>query len=303
MRTAFQEFKRCLKPIYIEEVFDLAIFRPFAFLLVKAVYSLPITPNQVTISGIFAAVVGGILLWQGTRTGFLLGGLFYLIAVVFDCADGMLARLKGNGTKIGRILDGLFDYIATTSVMVGLAFGMDKAGFDVPLGPFWLVAIAGLAAALQSMTVDYAKSQFLAYGLPNGRPITDEVTEFEEELARLRAEGREPLSQLAIVIYLYYSRIQARSMKPQPRGYVRRDYFRKNLIPVRLWTLIGPGTHRALFILAAVLYQPAIYLWFAIVIGNAIMLALLGLQAIIKPRLKRTRVSRKLRPVRARARA
>src|SRR5687768_10259885 len=120
MHNTFNEFKRCLKPIYIEEILDLGVFRPLAFLLVKAVYPFPITPNQITVTGIAAALVGAVFLAQGTPTGFMLGGLCYLIAVVFDCADGMLARLKGNGTKVGRIIDGLFDYIATTMVLAGM---------------------------------------------------------------------------------------------------------------------------------------------------------------------------------------
>jgi phosphatidylglycerophosphate synthase len=299
MKNVLNEFKRCLKPIYIEEVFDLFVFRPFAYLLVKAIYRLPITPNQVTLAGLVAALIGGIFMITGTRNGFLIGGLFYLLAVVFDCADGMLARLKKNGTKTGRILDGVFDYIATTFIMVGLGVGLLRAGVVLPANTVLIMIVASLSAIFQSMTVDYAKSQFLAHGLEKARPITDEVAEFEEELARLQQEGGHYFDSALIHTYLFYSKLQARSKKPDKPVYERHDYFRKNVLPIRLWTLIGPGSHRAFFILAAILFQPMIYFVFAIAIGNVWMLMLLGWQSLIKRSLKR-RPKQKLSPRTAR---
>jgi phosphatidylglycerophosphate synthase len=300
MKNVLNEFKRCLKPIYVEEVFDLVVFRPFAYLLVKAIYPLPITPNQVTIAGLFAALIGGIFMITGTPGGFITGGLFYLLAVVFDCADGMLARLKKNGTKTGRLLDGVFDYIATTFIMVGLGVGLLRAGIVLPANTVLIMIVASLSAIFQSMSVDYAKSQFLAHGLEKARPITDEVAEFEEELARLQQEGGHYFDSALIHIYLFYSKLQARSKRPDKPVYERRDYFRKNVLPVRLWTLIGPGSHRAFFILAALLYQPMIYFVFAIAVGNVWMLLLLGWQSLIKRSLKRrtklaTRPARRMR--------
>lgn len=291
-----REFKQCLKPIYIEEVFDVGVFRPLAFLLVKAAYPFPISPNQITITGILAALLGAYFLAQGTPIGFALGGICYLIAVVFDCADGMLARLKGNGTKVGRIIDGVFDYIATTAVMVGFGLGLLKANLLLPIHPAVITTIAGVSAILQSITVDYAKNQFVAHGLDNGRPIIDEVEAFEEELARLNALGGHLSERLLIRIYLGYLWLQARSKKPDQITYEREDYFRKNKIPVRLWTLIGPGTHRAMLILAALLFQPMIYFVFSIVVGNVSMLSLLIMQSFIKRGLKR-------RPIRSRVTA
>jgi phosphatidylglycerophosphate synthase len=287
MKNTFIEFKRCLKPIYIEEIFDLVIFRPIAFVFIKAIYPFPITPNQVTIAGLFAALIGGIFMVTGTPTGFLVGGLFYLTAVVLDCADGMLARLKGNGTKTGRILDGVFDYIATTFVMVGLGIGLLRADVVLPFNTVAIMIVASLSAIFQSMTVDYAKSQFVAYGLAKARAITDEVMEFEEELAHLNEIGGHYFDRALIGTYLFYSKLQARSKKPDKPAYDRQDYFRKNVLPVRMWTLIGPGTHRGMFILAAILYQPMIYFVFAIMIGNVWMLLQLGWHALIKRSLKR----------------
>lgn len=288
MQHLFTEFKRCLKPIYIEEIFDLVVFRPLAFLLVKAVYPFPITPNQITVTGIFAALIGAVFLAQGTRSGFALGGLFYLIAVVFDCADGMLARLKGNGTKVGRIMDGLFDYIATTMVLTGMAIGVMRTNFELPFHPLLLIGLAAVSAGLQSITVDYAKNQFVAHALAKGRPISDEVAEFEDELTRLKRINGSWAEQMMIRMYLFYSRIQARRTKSEPTAYDSADYFRKNVVPMRMWTLIGPGTHRAMFILAGLLFQPMIYLVFAIVIGNAVMVSLLVAQGFIKRSVRRS---------------
>lgn len=287
MYYTFNEFKRCLKPIYIEEIFDLGFFRPLAFLLVKIVYPLPITPNHVTITGILAALAGGAALAQGTHQGFALGAGCFLIAVVLDCADGMLARLKGNGTKVGRVLDGLFDYVAMSTLLTGMVIGLNRTHAALPLNMWLLLAITALSTMLQSVTVDYAKNQFIAHGLAMGRPITDEIEEFEQEHERLRRIKGNPVEIALIRTYIAYSKIQARSKKSTKTIYDQQDYFQKNLLPVRLWTLIGPGTHRFIFILAALLYQPLIYFGFVNVVGNLWMISLLLLQALIKPSLKR----------------
>ena len=49
--------------------------------------------------------------------------MFYLLFNVLDCSDGQLARIKKNGTSVGRLLDGIADYIAAIAIYAGIAIG------------------------------------------------------------------------------------------------------------------------------------------------------------------------------------
>lgn len=56
----YSEYKKSLKSIEVEEIFDLFFYRPLAFILVKIIYPTNITPNQLTIGAIIMGIIGGI---------------------------------------------------------------------------------------------------------------------------------------------------------------------------------------------------------------------------------------------------
>src|SRR5665647_2867156 len=101
------EYKISLKKIEVEEIFDLYFYRPLAFLLVKAIYITSITPNQLTVISMIFGVIGGFFYSFGNHSAFIIGAILVLLYNVVDCSDGQLARLKKNGTAVGRILDGI----------------------------------------------------------------------------------------------------------------------------------------------------------------------------------------------------
>ena len=99
----FEEYKKSLKMAEVEEVIDLVFYRPLAFLLVISVYKTKIKPDHLTIAAIGMGLMGGFFYSLGTYSGCVLGALFYLLFNILDCSDGQLARLKKNGTSVGRI--------------------------------------------------------------------------------------------------------------------------------------------------------------------------------------------------------
>ena len=54
-----EEYKKSLKMREVEEIFDLFIYRPLAFLLVRMVYKTKITPNNITSIAILMGVTAG----------------------------------------------------------------------------------------------------------------------------------------------------------------------------------------------------------------------------------------------------
>jgi len=139
-----QQYKASLKAIEAEETFDLIIYRPLAFLFVKATYGIDLTPNQVSVAAMFIGVLGGVLFGCGSYTCIAAGAACYFLSNVLDCADGQIARLKKNGSRIGRIVDGFIDYVVSISVFLGIAISL-TAGVNAGVIPAFGASVLGVS--------------------------------------------------------------------------------------------------------------------------------------------------------------
>ena len=184
----FQEYKSSLKLIEVEELLDLVFYRPLAFLFVKAIYKTNLTPNQITTLALIIGVTGGIFYFFNTHTAISIGALLLIIYDVLDCSDGMIARLKKNGTFFGRILDGLTDYVVTITVYLGIGFGF-AGNSENPLFYWGLLVLAGASNIIHAITLDYYRNKFLDYAFNRQAILGENLEEFEIELENLRKNG------------------------------------------------------------------------------------------------------------------
>jgi len=273
--SLISDYKSSLKNTQVEEILDLLIYRPLAFLLVKVLYHTPLTPNQISLIAMATGVVSGYYFSKGSPDAFLIGGLLYALSNVIDCCDGMIARLKKNGSSVGRIVDGVVDYIVSIAVYVGLAIGMGKVtgAFDLTmfgfeLTPWTLVLLAGVSAAAHAIVFDFYRNEFLAHALGQFNSMHDEINEFTAELNRLENEGGSGFDKALIRIYLKYLSLQAGSEKPVVKSYDSSEYEKKNAFLLRLWSFIGSTSHITVVVIASLLYNPMIFFWYVIVFGN-----------------------------------
>src|SRR5437867_5653206 len=86
------QYRQSLKMPEAEELLDLVFYRPLAFLVVKAIYPLRITPNQVTMLSLGAGFVAAFYFSLGGFLAWTWGPISYAVANILDCADGQLAR-------------------------------------------------------------------------------------------------------------------------------------------------------------------------------------------------------------------
>jgi phosphatidylglycerophosphate synthase len=68
-----------------------------------------ITPNQITVIAFLLGILSAVCFFQGTPAFLIAGALLFHLSFTFDCIDGKLARLKGNGTMFGMWLDYMLD--------------------------------------------------------------------------------------------------------------------------------------------------------------------------------------------------
>ena len=271
----FSEYKICLKNPFAEEIIDLVFFRPLGYVFVKIAFPFPITPNQISLCALLIGTGAGFVFSFGTASAFCIGAMVYGLSNILDCSDGMLARLKKNGSPVGRIVDGVIDYITGVSVFVGLGIGLSKAlsmhTVALPCNAWILVIAAATSTIFHAVFSDYFRNSFLDRQKDPLRTIDNEHEEFKKELVHLKKNRGNYITMLLITLYLGYMKLQSAN-KSKAKIKIRHKVRVRTVIA---WNLIGPSTHIAMMIIAMILLKPAIFFFYTIVFANCWMLALL----------------------------
>jgi phosphatidylglycerophosphate synthase len=265
------------KPPEVEEWVDDRFHRPIARPLVSLLVHTPITPNQVTLVSCLLGLAAGVAMVLGTeRPQWMLvaAGLLFL-SVIFDCADGQLARAKRISSTYGAVLDGIGDYVVGVSVAIGGTWFMVGTH-----GSSWylLVGVAGTASlAVKSALFDNTKTRYLARIRTGYAEREEDLDAIERERQRAWGERRWR-DALLLWTYLQYTRAQQRAMAvpPAPDPVAFRAAFQGRM---RAWTWMGSGTHFALAYLAvaaSVVWPWAIaaYMMFHVTLVNLALILL-----------------------------
>lgn len=151
------EYRASLKSMDTEETIDLCFYRPVGFAWACLFRKLGVSPNAVTIASIFIGVAAGICFYP-TVLWINLIGIFLLIwANSYDSADGQLARLTGQYSPLGRILDGIAGDLWFISIYTAICLRtVQNVGFfEEHKWVIWVVgAMAGASHVLQAAVAD-----------------------------------------------------------------------------------------------------------------------------------------------------
>jgi hypothetical protein len=226
-----------------------------------------------------AGITSGVCFSGGSPKSFLLGALFYGLSNVLDCCDGMIARLKKNGTPTGRIVDGLVDYINGIAVYTGVAIGLTKAvqsgALHLPFNAWVLMIAAAASFAAHAMFSDKYRNAYLEQVR---QPSGNEQTELEKcktEQTRLHGLKGHGFDKMLINLYCKYLALQ----RPLPKvGEHRQTVKMVSGTTVILWNCIGPSTHISFLIVSACLFRPSVFFLYVIAAANVWMIFLLALQ-------------------------
>ena len=279
--TLKEEYNASLKSMDTEEWFDLHFHRPLGFLWAKFFAKLGVSPNAITVASIFMGVAGGMLLitWADT----------------FDSADGQLARMTQQYSRMGRILDGVsgdfwFAAISFALVFRELDFGDSLLGnyFSNNEWQIWALGIAsGVSHALQAAMADYYR-QFHLYFLKGQQGSELDNSAKLGEQYRVLEWGRNFWSKMPLFFYRGYTANQEH-MTPNMQRLRRalnekygedgvpsqefRDYFRQLSLPLMKYTNILTFNTRIIACFIAVLINmPWLYFAFEVVVLNLLLI-------------------------------
>ena len=99
-------YRASLKSVETEEFLDMWFYRPLGFRCALFFRNRGVHPNAITIASIFLGIAAGVCFYQESLRWNILGVLLLMWANLYDSTDGQLARITGQKTRWGRILDG-----------------------------------------------------------------------------------------------------------------------------------------------------------------------------------------------------
>lgn len=263
-RRRGRDHRATFKPRDVDEPIDYLVNRPLAALLVELFARTKISPNQVTaLSGLIGLASGIVVATapQGRSWQVPIGGFILFISILLDCADGQLARLRGQSSMMGRALDGYVDVISVASMFVGFAWFLYKAGYD----PILINAIgwsAGYSMKWHVHSYDHAKNIFLHNTLPPEKRSQALPTPEEIEAERQKHLDRgDWFGALIVRGFGHLTKSQRRGFQKQRLGLglPGTETDRERLLyrlafhdTMRLWRWNGLASHLYLFLIVTI---------------------------------------------------
>lgn len=155
-----KQYAESLKSADTEEWIDLVFYRPIGFRWALFFQKLGVTPNAVTIVSIFLGVAAGVMFYFQSLSLNIIGMLLLVWANSYDSADGQLARLTGQKSELGRILDGVSGDCWFITIYVALCLRlMPEWSWTIFLVAFW----AGYFHSKQAAMADYYRNIHLFF--------------------------------------------------------------------------------------------------------------------------------------------
>lgn len=203
-------YLKSLKPLAVEEPIDVWVHRPLAYLLARAAYPTPLSPNLITSISILFGLAAGASMVAPYPHHLQYAGLFIFLSAIFDCADGQLARMRGTSSAFGRMLDGVADFVVSLAA-VGGGIWVVTQSHD---GPTWqklailLLAVAtAVTGSFHTGMYDHYKNVYLRLTSPTFK----EGEDYSTALERHRRRSGQPLgiwTRVCWPIYLFYLKSQ-----------------------------------------------------------------------------------------------
>lgn len=271
-----------------EEHIDLAFYRPIGFAWACLFRKLHVTPNAVTIASIFIGIAAGICFyypdWWHTAAGMLL----LIWANSYDSADGQLARLTGQHSRLGRILDGVSGDFWFVSIYVAICL---RTNITVPwFGQhpwvIWTIAVvAGISHAKQAAVADYYRQFHLLFVKGRAGSELDSLNDLRVRFGEL-SWRHNFVNKIILWSYMQYT-AQQESMTPAMQSLRRLLYqryggeqipaditaeFRAMSFPLCKWENFMTFNWRTIFLFASLLANmPWLYFVAELTVFNIVL--------------------------------
>ena len=261
-----------------EEFFDKIFTKPLGYLFTRFFIHIGWTPNMVTILSMFIGVAGGVMFYPQSFGWNLFGVILVIIANILDSTDGQMARLTGQKSALGRILDGMSSTLWYIAMYIAICCKLQNQ--PIPFAPahtwgwiIWAIAIVcGLLGHAQQCTMADRYRNIHLFFLKNkhgdelqrSEDITRERLALPKEGAYLRKaelfiNGIFTLSQEAITPTFQKLLSGYVAADEEIRENIRQDYLTGSRKYIQLTNVLTFNCRAYLFFALVLLNVPALY--------------------------------------------
>ena len=284
------EYRKSLKSMDTEEHIDLAFYRPIGFMWAQIAARLGITPNVITIASIFLGIGAGVMFYYQDLWINIAGMLLLIWANSFDSADGQLARITHQYSRLGRILDGLSGDFWFAAIYIAIIL---RENLTIPLFQehpwlLWSIALlAGACHAKHASMADYYRQFHLYFLKGEGGSELDNAEDLNRQLKESGVTWKNNFWKcLTMRTYLNYT-VQQEASSPSMQRLRRelnrrfqdgkiplkfREEFRRLSLPLMKYTNILTFNWRTIgLFITLFIGQPWLYFIYELTILNIIL--------------------------------
>lgn len=272
-----------------EEHFDLIFYRPLGYAWALLAKKLGVHPNVITIASIFLGIGAGVAFYFNNIWWNLLGVLLLVWADSFDSADGQLARMTKQYSRLGRILDGLSGdiWFAAIYVAICLRENVTSDFFMAHKWVIWVMAVVtGICHGVQAAMADYYRQFHLYFLKGEEGSELDRYSILREKFDTLSWSGNF-WQKIVLFFYMNYTKGQERRTPSMQKLRARlqekygdhipqqfRDKFRALSLPLMKYTNILSFNTRSFALFAAILIfrMPWLYFAFELTVLNFLLI-------------------------------
>lgn len=168
-KTFSELLRESMKSKDTEEWLDVHFTRPIGLAFALVWKRLGVHPNVVTIISIFLGIAAGYMFYFTDMMHNILGILLLMFANFCDSTDGQLARLTGQKTLAGRILDGFAGDVWFFAIYLAVCLRLMPQPMPLTSVPWngWIFVLGALAGIFshspQSSLADYYRQIHLFF--------------------------------------------------------------------------------------------------------------------------------------------
>lgn len=281
-------YRDSLKSMDTEEHIDLAFYRPIGYAWACLAKKLGVTPNAITISSIFIGLGASVAFYFPELWINVIGMVLLIWANSFDSADGQLARMTKQYSRLGRILDGLSGdfWFAAIYIAICLRENMTSDFFMAHKWVIWVMAVlTGLCHAKQAAMADYYRQFHLYFLRGEEGSELESAYNLKRQLAQL-SWSKNFWKKLTMTFYTNYT-VQQEATAPAMQALRRelrkrfpdlripqsfRDAFRSQSLPLMKYTNILSFNWRTIALFTALFLQmPWLYFAFELTVLNILL--------------------------------
>jgi archaetidylinositol phosphate synthase len=110
--------------------------------LVRPLARAPLTPNHLATVRLITGLGAAAAFATGEEPWIRAGAVLFVLSMLFDRADGELARLSGNSSRFGQLYAMVTDAICDTAALAGIGLGLSGGSWGK------MTVVMGLVAGL-----------------------------------------------------------------------------------------------------------------------------------------------------------